>query len=103
MVDQERSTATFRIFQEILTNVARHAQATRLDVSLKLDSDRLLLEVQDNGIGIPDAAVRGQKSLGLLGMHERATLLDGKIDISGASDKGTKVTVSIPLKPRVAE
>ena len=99
-VDQERSTATFRIFQEILTNVARHAQATRLDVSMKLDTDRLLLEVQDNGIGIPDSAVRGQKSLGLLGMHERATLLGGKIDISGAPGKGTKVMVSIPLASR---
>jgi signal transduction histidine kinase len=97
VLDQERSTATFRIFQEVLTNVARHAEATRLDVSMKLDTDRLRLEVKDNGKGIPDSAVRGPKSLGLLGMHERATLIGGKIDITGAPGKGTKVTLSIPL------
>ena len=99
-LDQERSTATFRIFQEILTNVARHADATRLDVSMKLDTDRLRLEVKDNGKGIPESAVRGPKSLGLLGMHERATLIGGKIDIAGAPGKGTKVTLTVPLNSR---
>jgi signal transduction histidine kinase len=97
VLDQERSTATFRIFQEILTNVARHAEATRLDVSMKLDTEQLRLEVRDNGKGIPESAVRGPKSLGLLGMHERATLIGGKIDITGAPGKGTKVILTIPL------
>jgi signal transduction histidine kinase len=99
-LDQERSTATFRIFQEILTNVARHAEATRLDVSMKVDTERLRLQVRDNGKGISESAVRGQKSLGLLGMNERAALIGGKIDIWGAAGKGTKVTLTIPLNSK---
>jgi signal transduction histidine kinase len=96
-LDQDRSTATFRIFQEMLTNVARHAQATRVDIAMTVDEQALRLEVQDNGKGIADAAERGPKSLGLLGMRERAALLGGQFQIAGAPGEGTKVTVSIPL------
>jgi len=96
-LDQERTTAAFRIFQEMLTNVARHAQATRVDIAMTIDSQSLMLEVQDNGKGIGDAAMRGPKSLGLLGMRERAALLGGDFRITGAPGEGTKVTVSIPL------
>jgi signal transduction histidine kinase len=96
-LDQDRSTATFRIFQEMLTNVARHAKATRVDISMKVDSNSLMLEVHDNGKGIADAAMRGPKSLGLLGMRERAALFGGDLRIAGVPGEGTKVTVSIPL------
>jgi signal transduction histidine kinase len=96
--DPERSTAVFRIFQEVLTNVARHAQATRVEIMLRMSPEQLLLEVQDNGKGITERDLRARKSLGLLGMRERALLLGGKIDITGAPGKGTKVTVSIPLQ-----
>src|SRR5256885_10960112 len=66
--DLEISTCVFRIFQEILTNVARHARATRVDVELSVTEDRFNLEVVDNGVGIADSDLHGRKSLGLLGM-----------------------------------
>lgn len=96
--DPDRSTAVFRIFQEVLTNVARHAHATRVEIVLRMNPDHVLLEVRDNGKGITERDLHGRKSLGLLGMRERALLLGGTIDITGTPGKGTKVTVSIPLK-----
>jgi signal transduction histidine kinase len=99
-LDQERSTAVFRIFQEVLTNVARHANATRVDVSMRQDADTLTLEVQDNGRGITAAEMRGSKSLGLLGMRERVLLFSGKLDINGTRGRGTQVTVSLPLRSK---
>ena len=94
--DQERATAVFRIFQEVLTNVARHANATRVDIVLKVNPDTLWLEVQDNGNGIAESQVNA-KSLGLLGMRERALQFHGKVEIAGTRGKGTRVTVSIPV------
>ncbi len=99
-LDQERSTAVFRIFQEVLTNVARHANATRVDVFMRQDADTLTLEVQDNGRGITAAEMRGSKSLGLLGMRERVLLFSGKLDINGSRGRGTQVTVSLPLRSK---
>ena len=95
-LDLERSTTTFRIFQEILTNVARHAHASRVDVKLDLTDERMTLEVADNGVGIPEAKLNG-KSLGLLGIQERALHFNGDVTINGAAGQGTRVTVSIPL------
>lgn len=95
--DRDLSTTTFRIFQEILTNVARHARATRVEVALSRTDDRLLLEVTDNGVGIPNGATSARTSLGLLGMQERALRLGGAVDISGSAGKGTRVSVSIPM------
>lgn len=96
-LDQERSTAAFRIFQEVLTNVARHAHATRVDVRLGVERDALLLKVKDNGRGISEAKVSSPKSLGFLGMRERVLPFDGKIEIAGERGKGTTVTIRIPL------
>lgn len=96
-VDPERSTALFRIFQEILTNVARHAHATRVNVVMKQTGADLVLEVNDNGRGIEPSRVKGDKSLGLLGMRERALILGGSVDIQGAPGKGTRVRVTMPL------
>jgi len=97
ILDQDRSTAIFRIFQETLTNVARHANATRVKVSLKEDKGKLVLKVRDNGIGITQEQISAPKSFGLIGMQERAHFWGGKVKISGIRNKGTTVTVSIPL------
>jgi signal transduction histidine kinase len=95
-LDRERSTALFRVFQEVLTNVARHANATRVDVSMRRDDACFTLEVRDNGKGIAAAALRDPRSLGLLGMRERVLPFDGSIEISGNRGKGTRVIVSLP-------
>jgi signal transduction histidine kinase len=97
-LDPERSTAVFRIFQEVLTNVARHANATRVDVSMRRDAERFTLEVRDNGKGITAAEIQNPKSLGILGMRERVLPFDGRIEISGIRGKGTQVAVSIPRR-----
>jgi signal transduction histidine kinase len=94
--DKERSTALFRVFQELLTNVARHANATRVNVSLA-DGTVLALTVEDNGRGIREDEIAGRRSLGVLGLRERVLALGGTIDIKGEEGKGTKVSVSIPI------
>ncbi|MBV9190551.1 MAG: response regulator [Betaproteobacteria bacterium] len=99
-IDIDISTTMFRIFQEILTNVARHSRATRVDIELTLSEERVALEVVDNGVGIGDEDVTGKKSLGLLGMHERALLFGGEVKITGTPGHGTRVSVSIPMKQK---
>ncbi len=102
-LDPERSTALFRIFQEILTNVARHAGAERIMAGLRRTDGNLVLEVRDNGGGIEPAKLSGAKSLGLLGMRERAQVFGGEVFIEGKKGAGTTVTVTIPLShPPVA-
>jgi signal transduction histidine kinase len=93
----ELNTTFFRIFQETLTNVIRHADASRVEVLLKKNGGDVVLEVRDNGRGIRDAEIAGAESIGLRGMRERAALLDGEVDIRGAPRQGTAVTVRIPL------
>ena len=97
-LDIDVSTTMFRIFQEILTNVARHSRATRVEIELVVAEDRVTLDVADNGVGISDSDMSGKKSLGLLGMHERALLFGGDVKISGTPNHGTRVGVAIPLK-----
>lgn len=96
-LDQERATTIFRIFQETLTNIVRHSEATIVKVSLTEMSGKLVLEVRDNGIGITDNQISNAKSFGLIGMQERANLLGGDIKLYGVKDKQTTVTLSIPL------
>ncbi len=98
-VPAEQATAIFRIFQEILTNVARHAGASTVLVSLKKTETNLLLRVADNGRGIDPAAIASNHSLGLLGMRERAALLNGTLEIRGLPGRGTTVQVDLPLAP----
>ncbi|MBE3118871.1 MAG: PAS domain S-box protein [Candidatus Atribacteria bacterium] len=93
----DASTAMFRILQETLTNVARHAKATRAEVVLQKQRDRLVLLIRDNGRGFDQADPSLSKSLGLLGMRERAAILGGQVNISSAPGKGTTVTAWIPL------
>jgi len=94
--DQDVNTAFFRIFQETLTNIIRHAGATRVDVRLLESAGDFLLEVRDNGRGISEAEIHNTKSIGLLGMRERAVLLGGEVRLRGEPGKGTTVTVRIP-------
>lgn len=94
---RDRAIAVFRVFQEILTNVMRHAQATRIDIKMAESDGALMLEVKDDGRGISETERENRSSLGLLGMHERVQLVGGEIEISGASGKGTRVVVSVPL------
>jgi signal transduction histidine kinase len=94
--DKDLSTTVFRIYQELLTNVARHAKATRLDVELRQVDHCLHLEVTDNGVGIVPGEANAKWSLGLLGMQERALRLGGKVEIGSAHGTGTRVAVSIP-------
>ena len=96
--DIDISTTMFRIFQEILTNVARHSRATRVDIELTLGAEQIGLEVSDNGVGIQDNELHARKSLGLLGMQERALLFGGDVRISGSPGHGTRVSVTIPLR-----
>jgi signal transduction histidine kinase len=97
-LDIDVSTTAFRIFQEILTNVARHSRATRVDIELDVAGDRLRLDVADNGVGIGEAELDGKRSLGLLGMHERALLFGGEVSITGSPGHGTRVQVTIPTR-----
>jgi PAS domain S-box-containing protein len=97
VLEKEHSTAIFRIIQEALTNVARHANAAMVRISLKKKARELMLEVKDNGKGIPKKKISHPKSFGLMGIHERAHVLGGKSKIRGLRNKGTTVTVIIPV------
>jgi signal transduction histidine kinase len=96
-LDQARSTAIFHIFQEALTNVARHAKATSVKASLKEKDGNLVLQVIDDGVGITEEQISDPKSLGLIEMRERVYPFGGMVKISGIPGKGTAVTASIPL------
>ena len=103
VVDPETAVAIFRIFQETLTNVARHANAKEVKARLTIEDDNLTLEVHDNGSGIPREKLQKGKSLGILGMRERATLLGGDLSITGNPGKGTTVRVWIPQASGVSK
>lgn len=96
-LDRDRSTAMFRILQETLTNVTRHAGATSVAIRLEEIAGSAILEVQDNGRGITESEVSDRKSLGLLGIRERTLVLGGGVQISGIQGKGTTVRVRIPI------
>jgi signal transduction histidine kinase len=96
-LDREGATAVFRVFQESLTNVARHAHATKVQVELERINGNLRLRLADNGKGIGDVETRGTHSLGILGMQERVRLLHGEMSIAGAEGQGTVINVNIPL------
>jgi PAS domain S-box-containing protein len=95
----EVATAFFRIFQEALTNVARHAKATAVEAELQPEADGCRLEIRDNGQGMAGVDLANLKSLGLLGMHERASLLGGGVSFAPRPGGGTVVTARIPNRP----
>lgn len=102
-VGRDQATALFRIFQEILTNVARHAQAAKIWVHLEEEHDAIVLEVEDDGVGISQAQLKQHRSLGLLGMRERALAFGGTVEIAGSPGQGTIVTVRMPLSKAADE
>jgi signal transduction histidine kinase len=97
-IGPEPATALFRICQEALTNVIRHACATRVTICLEEEGDTVLMAVQDDGRGITDSERANKKSLGLLGIRERAALLGGEATIAGQPGEGTRVTLRLPLR-----
>ena len=94
-LDQQQSTAIFRVFQEALTNVIRHAEATRVNITLDKEGDELVLTIQDNGRGITTDEKSDPRSLGLLRMRERVNLIGGTIHFTGVEGKGTEITVRV--------
>jgi|GEM_PF-762083 PAS domain S-box-containing protein len=95
---KDYALAVFRITQEALTNIARHAKATDVKVNLNYQEDVLKLEIKDNGIGFNPEKLKNRNSFGLIGIKERIVLLGGSFDIWGQVGQGTKISISIPLK-----
>ncbi|WP_448522306.1 sensor histidine kinase, partial [Schleiferia thermophila] len=96
VLDENKSTALFRIFQESLTNIARHSNASRVSVNLLKSKQHVILEIRDDGIGITKEQIKDVKSLGIHGMRERAIVLGGEINIEGFPGKGTLIKAVIP-------
>lgn len=92
-----RDTAAFRIVQEALTNVARHAEAKHVKVQLRHEDDALIIEVVDDGKGVPREALRAARSLGILGMRERARAWGGELTVRRGPRRGTRVRALLPL------
>ncbi|MBC8358857.1 MAG: PAS domain S-box protein [Candidatus Aminicenantes bacterium] len=97
ILDKESSTAIFRIFQEALTNVARHTDASEIKVNLTEKAKTLELRVRDNGGGIAEDKIHDPQSYGLIGIRERVRFLGGEAKIKGVQNRGTTIAVSIPL------
>ncbi len=101
VLDQNIATAIYRIYQEALTNIVRHANATFMRISLKKEEENIILEIMDNGKGITMDQISNATSYGLTGIRERAYLLGGDVKILGFPGKGTSLTVKIPLRQMV--
>jgi signal transduction histidine kinase len=97
-VGRDVATAIYRIVQEALTNVARHSNATRVEIRLRDRADGLLLEVRDDGRGITAGEIGDPASLGLVGIRERAELVGGSVELEGVAGRGTIVSVRIPAR-----
>jgi PAS domain S-box-containing protein len=99
-LDKNASSSLFRVFQEALTNIARHSGAAKVNVRLKQGKNKLVMEIQDNGRGLKEDDVQPHKSLGILGMRERVQLMEGTFTIQGTLGEGTKIRVSVPTEKR---
>jgi signal transduction histidine kinase len=97
-MDEEKAVAIFRIVQESLTNVARHAKATMVQIALESEPGAFVVEVKDNGIGFDTSAPRKEKTLGLMGISERAMAVGGELTISSQPGEGTLVRLRIPAE-----
>ena len=93
------ATAVFRIIQESLANVGKHARASRVKVAIECNGSELMLSIRDNGAGFSLQNPRKPNSYGLLGLRERASLLGGKASITSAPGEGTHIEVRLPLTP----
>lgn len=97
IMDNNRSLDIYRVVQEVLTNVSRHAQATRVNINLRLANGKMLLTVKDNGVGVPPEKTGDPHSIGLIGIRERARRWRGSVEITGIAGKGTTVKLNIPV------
>jgi len=97
VLDRQHATAIFRILQESLTNISRHSGANKVDILLQTEPEQVTLTVLDDGRGIRASELDDVRSLGLLGMRERASLLGGECRISGVAGRGTSIQVTFPL------
>jgi PAS domain S-box-containing protein len=95
---REQATALFRIVQEALTNVSRHARASLVNIVLEQRDGDLALEVRDNGVGIDPEVIEKPSALGVLGMRERAAMVEGHLDIASRPGRGTVLSVRIPVR-----
>jgi len=102
-LDAQRATAIFRIFQEALTNIARHANAEKVSVSLLTNLSNISLEIKDNGKGITQEQIKDFRSLGIHGMEERAMIFGGQVYIDGLAGKGTTLKVEIPIEKKMID
>lgn len=101
VIPDDLGSSAFRILQESLTNVARHARAAQVSIRLRQTDELLTLEVSDDGIGIPAERLEGTTSLGIVGMRERALACGGQFSIHGMAGVGTSVLLKVPLVPSV--
>ena len=101
-LDESLSTTLFRIVQEALTNIARHARASHAMVALQDRGDEILLTIDDDDLGLSTALERERKTDGLLGMRERVDMLGGRLVIDSAPGRGTHIEVMIPKRVPVA-
>ena len=97
-LDKPLALSLYRVLQESLTNVARHADATKVHIDLRRHNGWILLEITDNGRGITEEELAAPDAYGLIGMHERANLLDGTLNIESHIGKGTKLKLCVPIK-----
>ena len=98
LLNKDLTTNIFRIFQEILTNVMRHAQATHVDVRLEESDGRVMLNVRDNGTGITEEQISHPSSFGIMGIRERVNFLGGSFKITGIPLEGTEISIIVPLE-----
>ena len=96
-VRPEMATAIFRIYQELLTNIARHANAELVTASLYIDEKTLYFTIKDNGVGFNTDMISNKKTLGLLGIKERTLLMGGTYEIKTHPGKGAETIISVPL------
>lgn len=102
-LDADSNLTVFRIFQEALTNVARHSNAANLIITIRVADNNFLLSIADDGIGIPDNKLRASSSIGLIGMKERAEIVGAKFEIKSKKNQGTEIVVSVPIEKEKKE
>jgi PAS domain S-box-containing protein len=96
--DKSLSTGLFRVYQETLTNIARHAQASEVNTTLEKNDESILMHVRDNGTGFDESVIRKKQTLGLLGMKERAIMFGGKLHVTSSPGNGTSISLEVPLR-----